>query len=101
MATKTPSTTRSRASPVPTWRTRRPVTPAWSPRTSATSWSQRIETLPSATFEQPVLEDPLGPESVAAVHERHMTGDIRQVERFLDRRVATADHGDRFTLEEE
>ena len=51
--------------------------------------------------EQPVLENPLRLEGIAAMHERHMAGDIRQVQRFLDRGVAAANYGDRLGPEEE
>ena len=42
----------------------------------------------------PVLEDRLRAEPVAAVHQRDVGGDVRQVDRLLDRGVAAADHGD-------
>src|SRR5215831_13113780 len=42
--------------------------------------------------EQPLLEDLLGAEHAAAMHEQHLIGDIGEKDRFLDRSVAAADH---------
>ncbi len=50
-------------------------------------------------LEQPVLEDLLGPEAVAAMDQRHLRRMVREVERLLDRRVAAADH-DHFAVAE-
>ncbi len=43
--------------------------------------------------EQPVLEDLLGAQAVAAVDQGHVVAVVGEVERFLDRGVAAADHG--------
>src|SRR5204862_2233773 len=40
-------------------------------------------------------------EFVAPVHDRDARGDVRQIQRLLDGRVAAADHCDRLVLEEE
>src|SRR5204862_397404 len=44
--------------------------------------------------EQAVLEDPLGAQFVASVDQGDVVGMVGQVERFLDRGVAAADHRD-------
>ncbi len=44
--------------------------------------------------EQPLLQDPLGPQRVPAMDQRHMIGMVGEVERFLHRGVAAADHRD-------
>ncbi len=51
--------------------------------------------------EQPLLHDFLGAQLVAPVHQRDVLGDVRQVQRLLDRGVAAADHGDPLAAEEE
>ena len=43
-------------------------------------------------LQQPVLQDLLGPQFVAAVDQRHVVGIIGEVKRFLDSGVAPADH---------
>ncbi len=43
-------------------------------------------------LEQPVLQDVLGAELVAAVHQRDLGGEIGEEQRFLDGGVAAADH---------
>jgi hypothetical protein len=42
--------------------------------------------------EQPFLQDLFRTQFVAPVHQRHRLGDVREIERFLDGRVAAADH---------
>ena len=42
--------------------------------------------------EQAVLQDALGAQPVAAMHQRDVVGMVGEVERFLDRGVAAADH---------
>ena len=54
--------------------------------------------LPSAAREQIVLQDFLAAELVAAMDQRDVAGDVGEVERFFDGRVAAADHGDRLVL---
>ena len=44
--------------------------------------------------EQPVDQDRLGAELVAAMHHRHLLRDTREVQRFFHGRVAAADHRD-------
>ena len=44
--------------------------------------------------EQPVLQDAFGAQAVAAMHQRHRRGMVGEIERFLDRGVAAADHDD-------
>ena len=48
-----------------------------------------------------VLHDLLGAQGVAAVHQVDLAGDVGQVQRFLDRGIAAADHGDVLVLVEE
>ena len=43
-------------------------------------------------LEQPILQDPLGAELVAAVHDGDLGGEIGEEQRLLDRGVAAADH---------
>jgi hypothetical protein len=50
---------------------------------------------------QPVLQDLLAAQLVAAVDQRDVRGDVRQVQRFLHRGVAAADHGHVLVAEEE
>ena len=45
-------------------------------------------------LEQAVLQDALGAEMVAAMHDGHLRGEIGEKQRFLDRGVAAADHHD-------
>ena len=52
-------------------------------------------------LEQAVLQDALGPEGVAAVHDRHLGGDVGEVEGLLDGGVAAADHHHLLAAEEE
>jgi hypothetical protein len=42
--------------------------------------------------EQPLLENLLGAEHAAAMHEQHLIGDVGEVDRFFDRSVAATDH---------
>ena len=51
--------------------------------------------------EQAVLQDALGAETVAAVHDRDLGGEVGEVERFLDRGVAAADDHDLLVAEKE
>ena len=53
------------------------------------------------SFEQVVLQDLLGPQLVAAMDQRHVRGDVGEVQRFLDRGVAAADDRDTLAAEEE
>jgi hypothetical protein len=71
-----------------------PVTPLSSPSTSSRTWFQRNSTLPRLAGEESVLQDLLGAQGVAAVHEGDFLGDVGQVQGFLDRRVAAADDRD-------
>jgi hypothetical protein len=50
---------------------------------------------------QLVDQDRLGAELVAAVHDVHLRGDVREVERLLDRGVAAADARDLLAAVEE
>ena len=50
---------------------------------------------------QPVLQDLLRSQLVTPVHERDVLRDVRQIERFLDCGVATADDRDAMIAEEE
>jgi hypothetical protein len=52
-------------------------------------------------LEQAILQDLLGAEAVAAMDQSHLRRVVRQVERFLDRSVAAADHDDVLAAEEE
>ncbi len=52
-------------------------------------------------LEQVVLQDLLGAQLVAAMDQRDVRGDVGQVQRFLDRRVAAADDRDTLAAEEE
>src|SRR5690606_38159512 len=52
-------------------------------------------------LEQAPAHDLFRPELIAAVHDRDLRRDVRQIQRLLDGRVAAADHGDRLPLEEE
>jgi hypothetical protein len=45
--------------------------------------------------EQPVLQDLFRAQLVAPVNQGHVRGDVRQIQRLLDRRVAAAHHGHR------
>ena len=45
-------------------------------------------------LEQAILQDALGAEMVAAMHDRHLRGEVGQEQRFLDRGIAAADHHD-------
>ena len=51
--------------------------------------------------EQPVLQDFFGAQAVAAMDQRHFVGVVGQVQRFLHRRVAAADHGNGLAAIEE
>ena len=53
------------------------------------------------SFEQVILQDFLRAQLVATMNERHVRGDVREVERLLDSRVPAADHSDFLVLEEE
>jgi hypothetical protein len=46
-------------------------------------------------LEQALLQNALGTELVAAMHDRHALGEVGKVERFLDSRVAAADDDQR------
>jgi hypothetical protein len=50
---------------------------------------------------QLVLQDFFAAQLVAPMHQGDVTGDVRQVKRLLDRRVAAADDGDRLVAVEE
>ena len=45
-------------------------------------------------LEQPLLQDALGAEVIAAMHDGHLRGEVGEEQRFLDRGVAAADHDD-------
>ena len=45
-------------------------------------------------LEQPLLQDALGAEMIAAMHDGHLRGEVGEKQRFLDRGVAAADHHD-------
>src|SRR5215510_2224879 len=45
-------------------------------------------------FEELLLEDLLRPELVAPVHDCHLPGEVREVQRLLDGGVPAADHRD-------
>jgi hypothetical protein len=51
--------------------------------------------------EQALLQDLLAPQAVAAMHQRDVAREVRQVQRFLGRGIAAADHGDILAAEEE
>ena len=42
--------------------------------------------------EQPILQDAFGAQFVAPMNERHLAGEIGEEQRFLDGRIAAADH---------
>ena len=50
---------------------------------------------------QPLDHDLLGAEGIAPVHDGDVLGEMGEVERLLDRRIAAADHEHRFAAEEE
>ena len=52
-------------------------------------------------LEQPVLQDALGAQAVAAMDQRHLGGEVGEVERLLDGGVAAADDHDLLAAEEE
>ena len=52
-------------------------------------------------FEQLVLQDFFAAELVSAMHDSHVAGDIGQIKRFLNRRIAAADHGNRLVTVKE
>ena len=43
---------------------------------------------------EPLLQDALGAEAVAPMHDRDLAGEVRQEQRFLDGGIAAADHQD-------
>ena len=43
-------------------------------------------------LEQPLLQDLLGAQAVAPMHQRHLGGEIGEEQRLLDRGIAAADH---------
>jgi hypothetical protein len=43
-------------------------------------------------LEQAILQDTLGAEMIAAMHDRHLRGEVGEEQRFLDRGIAAADH---------
>src|SRR5450759_5704864 len=45
-------------------------------------------------LEQANLQDALGAEMIAAMHNGHLRGEVGEKQRFLDRGVAAADHDD-------
>ena len=45
-------------------------------------------------IEQALLQDLLGAEAVAAMDDRHLAREVREIERFFDGAVAAADDGD-------
>jgi hypothetical protein len=79
----------------------RPVSPpaSGSPRNSSTRLFQI--TVIFGMREQPVLEDLLGAQLAAAVDQGDVVGVVGQVQRFLDRGVAAADHRDLLAAVEE
>ena len=99
----TPSTRdRARAAGRAVRRSRAPVTPASSPRISSTVVVPDHGRLAGCLQgEQAILQDLLGAQLVAAMHQRDVRGDVGQIERLLDRGVAAADHGDRLAAIEE
>ena len=103
MAMNTPVTSRSRFSRrrcAP--RIRSPFTPLSSPSTSSTVViPDDVDCAVALPLEQAVLQDLLRAQLVAPMHQRHVRGDVREVERFLDRRVAAADDRDALVAEEE
>ena len=50
------------------------------------------EDLDLRILEQALLQDLLGPQLVAAMHQGHLVREVGQIERFLDGRIAAADH---------
>jgi hypothetical protein len=51
--------------------------------------------LPSLTFSMSFINhDFLGLEGIAPMHQRDMLGDIGEIQRFFDGRIATANNGD-------
>ena len=101
MAMKMPSTVRSLTAPVLRFFSRAWVTLSGfsAPRTSS---SARIpDHLDLRVLEQPVLQDLLGAQAVAPVHQRDLGGEIGQEQRFLDRGIAAADHQHFFAAIEE
>src|SRR3974390_1985340 len=52
-------------------------------------------------LEQAVLQDLLGAERIAPVHDRDLGGEIGEEQRFLHRSIAAADHDDLFVAIEE
>jgi hypothetical protein len=74
---------------------RMPVTPVLSPSTSSSTWFQaRPDVAVLGLVEQLLLQDLLGAQRIAAVHQRDLGGDVGQIQRLLDRGVAAADDGD-------
>ena len=101
MATKTPVAGITRSAPVRTSRSRTPVTPR---RVAlAQHLVERVvpDRLDLGVPEQPVLQDLLGAQLVAAVDQRDLGGEVGQEQRLLDRRVAAADHHDLLAAVEE
>ena len=52
-------------------------------------------------FEQVILQDLFGAQLVAPMNQRDVRGDVREIQRFFDRRVAAADDRDALAPEEE
>ena len=70
-----------------------PVTPLSSPTTSSRVWLQlELDLAFGDLGHQAVDQDRLGAELVAAVDQGDLAGDVGQVQRFLDRGIAAADH---------
>ena len=101
MAMKTPRAGRSTIAPVFVPRSRTPSTPGGSsdPVTSASSWSQTTSTLGFLNSRSWRIFS--ARRAVAAVHERHLRGEVRQEQRLLDGGVAAAHHHDLLAAVEE
>ena len=101
MATNTPSAFTSVSAPVLTFFSRTCVTVGgcWLPQDLVDGAVP--DHLDLGVREQAVLQDALGAEAVAAMHDRDLGGEIGEVERLLDRGVAAADDHDLLVAEEE
>ena len=101
MATKMPSIRRSSTAPVLTLRNR-----AWVTSSGFSAPKHLFERGVPYDFdlgmlEQPILQDLLGAEGVAAVHQGDLGGEVGEIERFLDRGVAAAYDDDLLAAVEE
>jgi hypothetical protein len=74
---------------------------AASPSTSSSVCTGAARSCRRDLVHQLVDQDRLGAELVAPVDQVHLAGDVRQVQRLLDRGVAAADHADRPAAVEE